>query len=86
MELIINGIKYVPQDYNKVTVGGIEYDNVAHWLTNIHARLLNKWFNKIKDGEPAPASDDITEFECFVEKYLGFIPPKDGHGFEEKGE
>lgn len=84
MEVIIDGIKYVPQDRNKVTIGGIEYDNVAHWLTNIHAELLRKWVDKVKVGEPAPALDDIKEFEHFVEKYLGFVAPKDGRGFVEK--
>lgn len=84
MEVMIDGIKYVPQDCNKVIIGGIEYDNVAHWLTNIHAKLLRKWVNKVKVGEPAPPLDDVNEFECFVEKYLGFNTPKDGHGFVEK--
>lgn len=84
MEVIIDGIKYVPQDCNKVIIGGIKYDNVAHWLTNIHAELLQKWVDKVKAGVPAPALDDVQEFESFVEKYLGFSTPKDGHGFVEK--
>jgi hypothetical protein len=84
MEVIIDGVKYVPQDQNKVIIRDVEYDNVGRWLTNIHGDLLRNWVNKVKEGKPAPALDkEIKEFEYFVEKYLGFISPKDGNGFIE---
>lgn len=87
MEVIIDGIRYIPENQNFTRVRGIDYDNVANWLYNIHAVMVNKWFNTVKDGENPDDSPElcalwkrIHDFEDYTEKYLGFkYAHEDGH-------
>lgn len=87
MEVIIDGVKYVSENDVGVTVRGVTYSSVAHWLFNIQADLINKWINTAEDGK-APATDideykRITEFQKFSEEYLGFKDMKEGCGYVE---
>lgn len=42
MEVIIDGIKYIPETDKTVEVGGIAYSNIGNWLSNIHYSLLKE--------------------------------------------
>ena len=87
MEVIIDGIRHIPENQNFTTIRGVYYNNVAHWLYNIHAIMVNKWCDTVKDGENPDDSPELVallkrihDFEDYTKKYLGFkYVHEDGH-------
>lgn len=84
MEVLIDGIKFIPEtDCGRVVVRGISYDNIPHWLLNIEAEFLHKFVEACKKAEENNIHKDfdndvqywrkkIDEFEMFCKEYLGF--------------
>ena len=79
LEVIIDGVKYVPE--GTVTVHGVEYTGIEHWLLDIRVNLLDKWAKEAHKHENVPLTDipeleaikDEIEESChFCDKYLGF--------------
>ena len=88
MTVIIDGIEFVPKDSVKIQVHGTNFDNVGNWLDNVHSQLISKWHKQLKVGEvPPPESykhmQNITDFEDFVRKYLGFKYDEEAFRFIE---
>lgn len=83
-----------------VEVHGITYDDVPHWLYNIHCVLVEKFIesleperedsNILRQTEKSKELHrDIKEFDAFVEKFLGFKWCTEGENkytFVEKNE
>lgn len=89
MKVVIDGVEYSPKDEKKICIHGINYNDVPHWLMNIHGTLVSDWVNSIKengghyeDGDMS-LKDRIDEFERLCKEYLGFQPKQNGIGFEE---
>ena len=77
MEVIINGIKYIPEKDKTVEVGGIAYSNIGNWLLNIHCSLLREWMSYVKKGEGESQeainlSERTNKFEEYTKEFLGF--------------
>ena len=77
MEVIINGIKYIPETDKTVEVGGIAYSNIGNWLSNIHYSLLREWMSYVKKGEGESQeainlSDKANKFQEYTKEFLGF--------------
>ena len=85
MKVIIDDVEYVPKDSVRIEVHGVRYNSIEHWLFNIHAQLINKWVNEYKEGTVTNKEtlQEITDFENFVEKHLGFKYNEDKAGFIE---
>lgn len=80
MEVVIDGVKYVPEsDAFRVVAHGIEYENIPHWLLNVESRLVNEWVNSLREGEIPSNNPEaeakrkkVMEFRDFCEKFLGY--------------
>ena len=88
MTVIIDGKEFVPKDSVKIQVHGRNFDSVGNWLDNVHSQLISKWHKQLKVGEvPPPESykhmQNITDFEDFVRKYLGFKYDEEAFRFIE---
>ena len=92
MQVIIDGVEYAPKD-NRVTVHGIEYENIPNWLLNIHATLLSDWVNAVKEdggiyckglnARHDALNNRVNEFEKFCKEFLGFETKEGEIGFFE---
>ena len=92
MQVIIDGVEYAPKN-GKITVHGIEYENIPNWFYNIHSVLISDWINAIMenggtyckgfDSRLDALHDKIAEFERFCEEYLGFKYNKEKYNYEE---
>ena len=73
MQVIIDGVEFVSKDSIGVEVHGITYDNMAHWLYNIHCILTNRWVQTLREGKSVDSPESIKlqervkEFERFAE-------------------
>ena len=81
LNVIIDGVKYTPEDEKLICIHGIQYTDIENWLLNVHAVLVNNWYKEaIKhDGdvlddipELVKFAQDIKDFDVFCKKYLGF--------------
>ena len=94
-EVYIDGVKYVPESEIGVTIQGVTYDNVGHWLMNIHSRLVNKWIESTKSDQESTGvgfesvqtrdyMNQVKAFELFCENFLGFEMCRETYEFKEK--
>jgi hypothetical protein len=90
MEVLIDGREFVPKDETFIEVHGMQYPDIANWLTNVHYGLLSKWVKTIEEGKVPDLEckeyKDLGEFEFFIEKYLGFKFKDDGSYIVECGQ
>ena len=90
MEVIINGIKYIPETDKTVEVGGIAYSNIGNWLYNVRCNLTDKWVNHIKEGQPVNETPEeralyekIICFDKYTKEFLGFEYDEGNYKFLE---
>jgi len=89
---ITDFIDSLPDADNGIVIRGKAYGGIEHWLYNIHAQLLNKWYNeamKHKDGtkladipELEPLAQDVENFRAMCKRFLGY-EYKGTLGFED---
>jgi len=89
---IISFIDSLPDADSGIVIRGKTYSGIEHWLYNIHARLLNKWYNeamkhedgtKLKDiPELEPLAQDVEDFRAMCKRFLGY-EYKGTLGFED---
>lgn len=91
MEILIDGVKYVPEKENdEVVVHGITYNNIEHWLMNVESRLVSEWVNTLKEGEipqdnPVAMAkrEKVFVFRNFCKDFLGYEWDEEIYTFKE---
>ena len=90
MEVIINGIKYIPETDKTVEVNGNLYESITNWLFNVRCKLIEEWIVTVKAGESANDTpgeralfDKINCFDEYTKEFLGFEYNEDYHVFVE---
>ena len=93
MEVIIDGVKYIPTNESVVLAHGIEYTSIAHWLMNVDSKLVNEWADSLKFSEKGQLPSEnrvaeekrkkVLEFRDFCDKFLGYRWDNENHIFNE---
>ena len=91
MEILIDGVKYVPEkENNEIVVHGITYDNVGHWLMNVESTLVNDWVNSLKENEipqdnpiAVKKREKVFLFRNFCTEFLGYEWDEENYTFKE---
>lgn len=95
LNVVIDGVKYIPEDEKLIKVHNLEYTGIDAWLLNIHAYLLDRMIREFA-ANPGKALKDIpsavkwskkvNEFKYLCEEYLGFKYDYDGFNDDADGE
>ena len=90
MEVVIDGIKYIPENDKTIWINGQLYGGVYSWLYDIRCTLLNQWACTVNDNEPANQSpkslelfEKIRRFDKYTKEFLGFEYDSNRHVFVE---
>ena len=89
MEVIIDGVEFVPKNSFGVEAHGVEYSSIEHWLYNIQCILTNRWVSTLKenhipceDPEAVKLYNRVKEFQKFAEELLGYKDMEQGYGYK----
>ena len=89
MQVIIDGVEYVPKESMGIEAHGITYNSIAHWLYNIHSIMVNRWVETLREGKSVDNPESIKlfervkEFEKFAEEFLGYKESLDNYEYIE---
>lgn len=76
-EVIINGVKYVPENYAGLILWDIQFDNFSQVLYNIQCVLTDRFVGALKEGEvPSQYAlelrTQVHKFREFCKTYFGY--------------
>ena len=90
MEVIIDGVKYIPEKDKTIEIGGGSYESVSNWLYNVRCNLIDKWVAHLKEGQPVNETPEeralyekIICFDKYTKEFLGFEYNEGYHVFAE---
>ena len=90
MEVIIDGVKYIPEKDKTIKVNRRSYYGIDHWLYNIRCLMIDEWVKYLKEDKPITEnpkaleiSEKINRFDEYTKEFLGFEYDKEHNYFVE---